>query len=285
MRSIKITQTITSRDEKSLDKYFTEISKYEVLSPEEEVLTFLKIQEGDKEALEKIVHHNLRFVVSVAKQYHFNGLNLSDLINDGNLGLIKAAKRFDHTRGFKFISYAVWWIRQSIISSLNNKSRKIRVPSNVNRLSNLIRKEQEKLVQKLEREPSIEELAQITEMSPDKIQNCLRSQKKCSSLDAPLSDDSDTSMAQILLDHSIQSPDYDLAHHESSKRDVETLLSSLQSKQASIISMYYGIGHKRQRTLQEIADVFGLSKERTRQIKDKGLLRLRSKSSELEIAY
>ena len=192
MRALVITNTITRRDEKSLEKYFNEISRYGVLSPEEELDMFKRIKNNDEDALQKIVNHNLRFVVSVSKQYQGLGLSLGDLINEGNLGLIKAATRFDETKGFKFISYAVWWIRQSILQALNEKSRKIRLPLNhQSNVSKIIAKRTE-LLQKMEREPTMEELAEETGFSEDVVRKSLESYKKCRSLDAPVDEDSDT---------------------------------------------------------------------------------------------
>lgn len=284
MRAIKITKAITPRDEKSLNKYFSEISKYEVLLPDEEVALFNQYKGGDDSVLQKIVSHNLRFVVSVAKQYQHGENSLSDLINEGNIGLIKAAERYDVSRGFKFISYAVWWIRQSIISSLNDKSRKIRIPINILSRTKQILTKRDEIMQRYEREPSIAELSEATAISANKIESCLQYNSKTTSLDAPLGIDGDATFVQTLSDSSIHAPDYNLVHFESLQYDITALLSTLKSRQAHIISMYFGID-KKQQNLQEIADSFGLSRERARQIKDRGLRRLKVNAKSMEMSY
>ncbi len=283
MRAIKITKTITPRDEKSVDKYFNEITKYEVLSPDEEVQLFNQYKGGDESALQKIVNHNLRFVVSVAKQYQHGGSSLSDLINEGNIGLMKAAKRFDVSRGFKFISYAVWWIRQSIISSLNDKSRKIRIPTNILTQTKQILAKRDEILQRYEREPTIEELSKATEIPADKIKSCLQNNIITTSLDAPIGSDGDASFVQMMTDSSIPPPDFNLAHLESLRLDITELLSTLKTRQAHIIAMYFGIDNRKQ-NLQEIADYFGLSRERARQIKDRGLHRLKINAKSMKIS-
>ncbi|KAA3623140.1 MAG: RNA polymerase subunit sigma [Bacteroidetes bacterium] len=276
MRALKITNTITSRDEKSLEKYFNEISRYDVLAPEEELEAFRLYKSGNEEALIKIVRHNLRFVVSVAKQYQHMGLHLGDLINEGNLGLIKAAQRFDETKGFKFISYAVWWIRQSILQAINEKGRKIRLPLNFTSTSNKVRQKTMEILQHQEREPTLDELAIETGLPEKTIQKCIDSYKKCSSLDAPLNNEDDTSKANFISDNSIPQPDHEMAEKESTAIKVRELLNILPPRQAKVISMYFGIGHKNPMSLTSIAETVGVSRERARQIRDKGLVKLRS---------
>ncbi len=275
MRALKITNSITRRDEKSMEKYLTEISRYDVLSPEEELTLFQKLRNGNDQALQKIVNHNLRFVVSVAKQYQNLGLSLGDLINEGNIGLIKAAERFDETKGFKFISYAVWWIRQSILQAVNEKSRKIRVPMNVTGTSSKVRALMIEILQKEEREASIEELVEKTGLTKEAIKKSMDSYRKCQSLDAPVREDSDMSLTNVLEDDQINSPDHSMAVKESIRIEVEEMLKTLPDRQATILSMYFGIGEKHPSTLDDIADHIGVSRERVRQIRDRGLRKLR----------
>jgi len=286
MRALVITNTITRRDEKSLEKYFNEISRYGVLSPEEELNMFKRIKNDDEDALQKIVNHNLRFVVSVSKQYQGLGLSLGDLINEGNLGLIKAATRFDETKGFKFISYAVWWIRQSILQALNEKSRKIRLPLNhQSNVSKIIAKRTE-LLQKMEREPTMEELAEETGFSEEVVRKSLESYKKCRSLDAPVDEDSDTSLSGLMEDKEVERPDYDLAYNESIHIQAQQLLDILPPREASVLKLFFGIDRKYPMNLGEISETMGISRERVRQIKDRGLdiLRKASKRSSLEFS-
>ncbi len=286
MRALVITNTITRRDEKSLEKYFNEISRYGVLSPEEELDMFKRIKNEDPDALQKIVNHNLRFVVSVSKQYQGLGLSLGDLINEGNLGLIKAATRFDETKGFKFISYAVWWIRQSILQALNEKSRKIRLPLNhQSNVSKIIAKRTE-LLQRMEREPTMEELAEETGFSEEVVRKSLQSYKKCRSLDAPVDEDSDTSLSGLMEDKEVERPDYDLAYNESIHIQAQQLLDILPPREASVLKLFFGIDRKYPMNLGEISETMGISRERVRQIKDRGLdiLRKASKRSSLEFS-
>ena len=286
MRALVITNTITRRDEKSLEKYFNEISRYGVLSPEEELDMFKRIKNEDPDALQKIVNHNLRFVVSVSKQYQGLGLSLGDLINEGNLGLIKAATRFDETKGFKFISYAVWWIRQSILQALNEKSRKIRLPLNhQSNVSKIIAKRTE-LLQRMEREPTMEELAEETGFSEEVVRKSLQSYKKCRSLDAPVDEDSDTSLSGLMEDKQVERPDYDLAYNESIHIQAQQLLDILPPREASVLKLFFGIDRKYPMNLGEISETMGISRERVRQIKDRGLdiLRKASKRSSLEFS-
>ena len=285
MRALVITNTITRRDEKSLEKYFNEISKYEVLSPEQELELFQKIKTGDKDAIQAIVNHNLRFVVSVSKQYQNLGLSLGDLINEGNLGLIKAAERFDETKGFKFISYAVWWIRQSILQALNEKSRKIRLPLNhQSNVSKIISKRTE-LLQIMEREPTLEEIAEETGFSEEVVKKSLESYKKCRSLDAPIDEDGDSSLGGLMEDHQIERPDTNLAYRESVSIQASQLLNSLPPREASVLKLFFGIDRKYPMNLGDISDMMGISRERVRQIKDRGLDMLRMASKKMEVDF
>jgi RNA polymerase primary sigma factor len=284
MRALTIERSITRRDEKSLEKYLTEIARHDVLTPEQEVNLFKNFQSGDPNALDKIVKHNLRFVVSVAKQYQNAGLWLGDLINEGNIGLIKAAKRFDITRGFKFISYAVWWIRQSIIQAINEKGRKIRIPLNHHSLSTKIKKERSKLLQEYEREPSVDELAENTGFSADKVRRSLVNNHKCRSIDAQIKEGEDTPLSHLLMDKNIKSPDHDLAILESQQRQVQMLLSKLSPQEAKIIALFYGIDKKHPVSMDDIGDQFGISRERVRQIKNKVIRKLRFRARDLQPA-
>lgn len=279
MRALKITSAITRRDEKSLEKYLTEISGYDVLTPEEEYALFRDYRSGDEEALSKLVLHNLRFVVSVAKKYQHMGLWLGDLINEGNIGLIKAATRFDETRGFKFISYAVWWIRQSILQSINEKSRKIRIPQNLQSQISKIMAKRAEILQKEEREPSVEELALALEMKPEVVEKCFEAYQKITSIDAPIRYDSDESMVAFMEDENIETPDYSLSVEETQKEEVREMLKKLPQREATVISMYYGIGIERPISLNDIAEYIGLSRERVRQIKDKAVTKLRRQAN------
>lgn len=275
MRALKISNSITPRDELSLEKYLNDISKYEVLTPEEELELFKRLRSGDDKALDIIVRHNLRFVVSVSKQYQHTGMSLTDLINEGNIGLIKAAQRFDETKGFKFISYAVWWIRQSILQAVNEKTDKIRIPLNLRANILEVISKREDFIQKNEREPSNEELAKATGFKVDMVKKCLEYNLRCSSLDAPLADDSETALSGVLTDTNIPAPDYNMAVHESQKTEVEQLLKTLKPRQAEIISMYFGINGQKAMSLEDISDQIGVSRERVRQIKERSLRRLR----------
>lgn len=284
MRALTIERSITRRDEKSLEKYLTEIARHDVLTPEQEVNLFKSFQAGNGTALSKIVQHNLRFVVSVAKQYQNTGLYLGDLINEGNIGLIKAARRFDITRGFKFISYAVWWIRQSIIQAINEKGRKIRIPLNHHALSTKIKKEHSRLLQKKEREPSIAELAHHTGFSEDKVRKSLEYSQKCRSIDSAIKEGEDTTLVTLLEDHNTPSPDHDLAVLESQQQQVRLLLSKLSPQEAKIIAMYYGIDKNHPMSMDDIGEEFGISRERVRQIKNKVIRKLRFRARDLQPA-
>ena len=284
MRALKIERSITRRDEKSLERYLGDISKYEVLTPEEELDLFHRFKSGDEEAYAKLLLHNLRFVVSVAKQYQHTGLKLGDLINEGNIGLIKAAQRFDPSRGFKFISYAVWWIRQSIIQAINDKGRKIRLPSNFQSTSTKIQNITERYMQKVGREPTPKELAEELEMSEERVRTAISTYKKCRSLDASLMEGEDLSLVQVLEDQNVDRPDHHLEVRESQKKQVQHLLTNLSPREATVISLYYGIERKYPMTLGDIGEYIGISRERTRQIRDKGLRKLRIRHSNMQPA-
>ena len=278
MRALVITHNITRRDSMSIEKYLNEVSKYDVLTPEEELNLFRRFKEGDQAAFQKIVRSNLRFVISVAKQYQHTGLSLDDLINEGNIGLIKAAQRFDETRGFKFISYAVWWIRQSILQAIGEKSKKIRLPANYqSRIQEVVRTRNE-LYQELEREPSLAEIAAVTELKESDIENCLRDVKYCKSLNEPVGDDDDSaSLEEMLADPVLASPDSELVGTESLRIELTELLGSLSPREAEILSMYFGLNRKQPLSLQDISDYLDLSRERVRQIKDRALRKLKRK--------
>jgi RNA polymerase primary sigma factor len=273
MRQLKITKQVTNRDTPSLDKYLQEIGKVELISPEEEVKLARQIKTGDNEALGKLVKSNLRFVVSVAKQYQNQGMSLPDLINEGNLGLMKAAQRFDETRGFKFISYAVWWIRQSILQSLAEQSRIVRLPVNKIGSINRINKAFSKLEQEFEREPSSLEIAEILEMAPVDVKDALKSNGRTVSMDAPLSAEEDNNMYDVLQSTDTPSPDRNLIN-ESLTWEIERALSTLSVRESNVIKLYFGIGMKHPYTLEEIGEELGLTRERVRQIKEKGIKRI-----------
>ncbi len=268
---------VRDRTNRSLSKYLEEIGKYEPLSPEEEIAVAKKVKEGSQEALEKLTTANLRFVVSVAKDYQGQGLPLSDLINEGNLGLIKAAHRFDETRGFKFISYAVWWIRQSILQALAEHSRIIRLP--LNRVGNItkISKASEKLQHSLKRKPRPGEIADELDMKPEEVSDAIQISRRHYSLDKPFRDGESNSLMDVIEDNQGEDPDEDLMG-ESLKQEVMDALDSLRDRERTVLEMYFGIGRDYALTLNEIGDEFGLTRERIRQIKEKALRRLRHKS-------
>ncbi|GAA5220332.1 sigma-70 family RNA polymerase sigma factor [Membranihabitans marinus] len=278
MRQLKITKSITNRESQSLEKYLQEIGKVDLLTPEEEVDLAKRIKQGDQEALEKLTKANLRFVVSVAKQYQNQGLSLSDLINEGNLGLIKAAKRFDETRGFKFISYAVWWIRQSILQALAEQSRIVRLPLNKVGSLNKINRAFSELEQEFEREPSSEELAEQLEIAPDEVEKTLGVAARHVSMDAPFVDGEDNSLLDVLENDNINSTDKSLEYNESLKTEIERSLNTLTERQCDVVKLYFGIGVEHPMSLEDIGDKFGLTRERVRQIKDKAINKLRSAS-------
>ena len=283
MRQLKITHSITNRDIKSLDKYLQDICSEELLTPEEEVRLAQRIKTGDQEALDRLTKANLRFVVSVAKQYQNQGLSLPDLINEGNVGLIKAAKRFDETRGFKFISYAVWWIRQSILQAIAENSRIVRLPSNQLGALNKLKKEISRLEQELERPPSEEELADMLDIPEEKIKSILGISGRHIAIDAPLVADEDVNFVDVLPNEDTPPTDSALMQ-ESLSQEIERALSTLTEYEREVIKMYFGIGLPHALSLDEIAMKFGLTRERVRQIKEKGIKRLRvsSKSKHLQ---
>ena len=276
MRQLKITKSITNRESASLDKYLQEIGKEELITVEEEVELAQRIKKGDQAALEKLTRANLRFVVSVAKQYQNQGLSLPDLINEGNLGLIKAAEKFDETRGFKFISYAVWWIRQSILQALAEQSRIVRLPLNQVGSLNKINKAFSKFEQENERKPSPEELAESLELPAEKVADTLRVSGRHISVDAPFVEGEDNSLLDVLINN--DSPNADRAlMMESLAKEIERALATLTERERDIIRMFFGIGCQ-EMTLEEIGERFGLTRERVRQIKEKAIRRLRHTS-------
>ena len=278
MRQLKITKSITNRESQSLEKYLQEIGKVDLLTPEKEVDLAKKIKQGDQIALETLTKANLRFVVSVAKQYQNQGLSLSDLINEGNLGLIKAAQRFDETRGFKFISYAVWLIRQSILQALAEQSRIVRLPLNKVGSLNKINRAFSQLEQEFEREPSSEELATILEISADEVETTLGVAARHVSMDAPFVDGEDNSLLDVLENPNTPGTDAGLEYLESLRREIDRSLGTLTDRQADVIKLYFGIGVEHPLSLEDIGDRFGLTRERVRQIKDKAINKLRSAS-------
>ncbi len=285
MRQLKITKSITNRETASLDKYLQDIGKEELITAEEEVQLAQRIKQGDQQALEKLTKANLRFVVSVAKQYQNQGLSLPDLINEGNLGLIKAAQRFDETRGFKFISYAVWWIRQSILQALAEQSRIVRLPLNQVGSLNRIRKESSKLEQKYERPPSADEIALSLDLPENKVESVLKITTRTVSMDAPLTQDEDMSLLDVYVSDDNPTTDNDLMK-ESLAREIQRSLATLTKKERDVINLYYGIGMNHGLTLDEIAMKFDLTRERVRQIKEKAIRRLKHTSrSKLLKAY
>lgn len=285
MRQLKITKSITNRETASLDKYLQDIGKEELITAEDEVKLAQRIKEGDQEALEKLCKANLRFVVSVAKQYQNQGLSLPDLINEGNLGLIKAAQKFDETRGFKFISYAVWWIRQSILQALAEQSRIVRLPLNQVGSLNKVKKAVSRLEQQLERPPSAEEIAENLDVPQNKIDSVLKISTRYVSMDAPLSDDEDTKFIDVFVTEDNAHTDEALIK-ESLSCEIQRTLSTLSEKERDVICMYYGIGLNHGLTLEEIGAKFDLTRERVRQIKEKAIRRLKHTSrSRLLKAY
>ncbi|MCB0706901.1 MAG: RNA polymerase sigma factor RpoD/SigA [Saprospiraceae bacterium] len=276
MRQLKITKSITNRESQSLEKYLQEIGKVDLLTPEEEVDLAKRIKQGDQTALERLTKANLRFVVSVAKQYQNQGLSLSDLINEGNLGLIKAAQRFDETRGFKFISYAVWWIRQSILQALAEQSRIVRLPLNKVGSLNKINKAFSELEQEFEREPSPEELAEMLEIPTEEVETTLGVAARHVSMDAPFVEGEDNSLLDVLENSATPGTDAALEYQESLRREIERSLSTLTERQCDVIKLYFGIGVEHPMSLEDIGEKFGLTRERVRQIKDKAINKLRS---------
>jgi RNA polymerase primary sigma factor len=276
MRQLKITKSITNRESQSLEKYLQEIGKVDLITPEEEVKLARLIKQGDQRALDRLTKANLRFVVSVAKQYQNQGLSLPDLINEGNLGLIKAAQRFDETRGFKFISYAVWWIRQSILQALAEQSRIVRLPLNKVGLTNRIQKAYSQLEQEFEREPSAEELATVLEMDIEEVSAALGISARHVSVDTPLAEGEDNTLLDVLENPNAVKTDNELDHTESLKVEIERSLKTLTERQKEVICYFFGIGVDHPMSLEDIGERFSLTRERVRQIKDKAITKLRT---------
>jgi RNA polymerase primary sigma factor len=276
MRQLKITKSITNRESQSLEKYLQEIGKVELISPEEEVKLATLIKQGCQKSLDRLTKANLRFVVSVAKQYQNQGLSLPDLINEGNLGLIKAAQRFDETRGFKFISYAVWWIRQSILQALAEQSRIVRLPLNKVGLTNRIQKAYSALEQQFEREPSAEELAEVLEMDLEEVSATLGINARHVSVDTPLSEGEDNTLLDVLENPNAEKTDAALDHKESLKTEIDRSLKTLTERQKEVICYFFGIGVDHPMSLEDIGEKFNLTRERVRQIKDKAITKLKT---------
>lgn len=274
MRQLKITKQVTNRETPSLDKYLHEISKIDLLTADVEVDLAKKIKQGESAALEKLINANLRFVVSVAKQYQNQGLALPDLINEGNLGLIKAAQRFDETRGFKFISYAVWWIRQSILQALAEQARIVRLPLNKIGSINKVNKAFSKLEQEYQREPTAKEISEILELTPELIDEAMKYSSTHVSMDAPISDDEKNNLYEVLLNDDTDSPD-DKLISSSLQTEIERSLGTLSERESDIIKYYFGLNGLRSHTLEEIGEEFGLTRERVRQIKEKAIKKLK----------
>jgi len=273
MRQLKITKQVTNRDTPSLDKYLQEIGRVDLITPEEEVVLARKIRAGDADALKKLVNANLRFVVSVAKQYQNQGMSLPDLINEGNLGLMKAASRFDETRGFKFISYAVWWIRQAILQALAEQSRIVRLPVNKIGSINRINKAFARLEQTYEREPTSQEIADLLEIIPEDVKDSMRTNGRTLSMDAPISPDEENNMYDVMQSEDTPSPDKNLIN-ESLAFEIERALSTLSPREAKVLKYYFGLGMKHPFTLEEIGEQLHLTRERVRQIKEKAIKRI-----------
>jgi RNA polymerase primary sigma factor len=277
MRQLKITKQVTNRETQSLEKYLQEIGKVDLITAEQEVELARKIKQGDKKALEKLTKANLRFVVSVAKQYQNQGLTLGDLINEGNLGLIKAAERFDETRGFKFISYAVWWIRQSILQALAEQSRIVRLPLNKIGSLNKINRAFAKLEQEFERDPTQEEISNVVDISLTDIKDTMRSSGRHVSMDAPLLNGEESTLMDVMQSEDTPQPDSTLLT-ESLRREIERALQTLTQREADILRLYFGLSVTQPMTLEEIGQYFDLTRERVRQIKEKAIRRLKHTS-------
>ncbi|MFN8321108.1 MAG: RNA polymerase sigma factor RpoD/SigA [Chitinophagales bacterium] len=276
MRQLKISKSITSRESASLEKYLQEIGRVEMITAHEEVELAKKIREGDTNALEKLTTANLRFVVSVAKQYQNQGLTLPDLINEGNLGLIKAAEKFDETRGFKFITYAVWWIRQSILQALAEQARIIHLPQNKVGSLNRINKAFAQLEQEYEREPTADEIASLLHLELEEIEDTMGLSVIYVSVDAPFSNDKENSLLDVIEDVNVEQTDKNIVFTESLRSEIEMSLSVLKEKEAEVIKLYFGIGNHNTLSLEEIGNKYNLTRERVRQIKDKALLKLKA---------
>ena len=277
MRQLKITKQVTNREDKSLDKYLHDISKIPLITADEEVELAQRIKKGDQQALDKLTKSNLRFVVSVAKQYQNQGLKLPDLINEGNAGLVKAAKRFDETRGFKFISYAVWWIRQSILQALAEQSRIVRLPLNKIGTINKIRKAYAYLEQVNQRPPNAEEIARELDISVREVKSSMKNSGRHLSMDAPLKADEDFSLYDVVSQKDSPRPDKKLMH-ESLSLEIERALDTLPNRESDVIKLSFGIGEKNPMTLEEIGEIFDVTRERVRQIREKGIRRLKQSS-------
>ncbi|MBP5556162.1 MAG: RNA polymerase sigma factor RpoD/SigA [Bacteroidales bacterium] len=282
MRQIKISNSITNRDSASLERYLADISKAPLITADEEVELARRIKAGDREALEKLTTSNLRFVVSIAKKYQNQGISLSDLITEGNIGLLRAAERFDETRGFKFISYAVWWIRQSILTAIAEQSRVVRLPLNQVSTIGKIRKEMSRLEQELLRNPTIEEIAEAVDLAPDKVSDLLRQNGYHVSIDAPLSADDDTKFIDTFVPEGGKATD-DVLMSESLTTDLDAVLASLPPTEREVVSMYFGFHTKREYTLDEISACTSLSRERVRQIKERAIKRLRTDGNQSKL--
>ncbi len=278
MRQLKISKSITNRESESLEKYLQEIGKVDLITPEEEVKLAIRIKQGDQEALDKLTKANLRFVVSVAKQYQNQGLTLPDLINEGNLGLIKAAQRFDETRGFKFISYGVWWIRQSIMQALAEQSRIVRLPLNKVGLTNRISRAFSYLEQEYERTPTAEELAFFLEIDIEEVSATMNVAARHVSMDSPLSDGEDSTLIDVMVNGNADAADKNIMFRDSLKQEIQRSLSILTERQKEVICYFYGIGIDQNLSLEDIGAKFSLTRERVRQIKDKALTKLRTAS-------
>lgn len=284
MRQLKITKQVTNRETASLDKYLQEIGKVNLITAEQEVELARRIKQGDKKALEELTKANLRFVVSVSKQYQNQGLSLPDLINEGNLGLIKAAQRFDETRGFKFISYAVWWIRQSILQALAEQSRIVRLPLNKIGSINKINKASAILEQELEREPDYKEIAGVVEMSENEVKESKRNAGRHVSMDAPLIQDEDNNMYDVLKSEESITPETGLIY-ESLRKEINRAISTLTQREADVVRLYFGLNGGHPMTLEEIGEKFDLTRERVRQIKEKAIRRLKQTSRSKNLKY
>jgi len=276
MRQLKITKSITNRESQSLEKYLQEIGKVDLITPEEEVRLASLIRQGDQQALDRLTKANLRFVVSVAKQYQNQGLSLPDLINEGNLGLIKSAQRFDETKGFKFISYAVWWIRQSILQSLAEQARIVRLPLNKVGLTSRIQKAFSQLEQEFEREPSAEELADLLNMDLEEVTSTLGINVRHVSMDTPLSEGEEGTLLDVMVNPNADQTDGELAYTQSLNIEIDRSLQTLTERQKEVICYFFGIGIDHPLSLEDIGDRFNLTRERVRQIKDKAITKLRT---------
>jgi RNA polymerase primary sigma factor len=276
MRQLKISKSITNRESQSLEKYLQEIGRVELIKPEEEEELARRIKLGDLKALDRLTKANLRFVVSVAKQYQNQGLSLPDLINEGNFGLIKAAQRFDETRGFKFISYAVWWIRQSILQSLAEQSRIVRLPLNKVGLTSRINKAYQQLEQEFERDPSAEELAEMLELDTEEVTATLGMSSRHISMDSPLGEGEDSTLVDVMSNPNATLADEKLAYFDSLKMEIERSLNTLTDRQQEVIRFFFGLDRENPMSLEDIGEKFNLTRERVRQIKDKAITRLRN---------